>query len=286
MEFFQQPFQAHLDDYLAGRIDEKEMLRRTEWYSRWRFDYRLYQPILRYAREHQIPVIALNLPREITSKVGRQGLQSLSAEERAQIPQDMDRSDQAYRERLELIYRQHPEGGDFENFLSVQLLWDEGMAERAARYLRENPRRHLVVLAGSGHLMYRSGIPKRLNRRLPVKSAVVLNSSGMSVESGMADYLLLSEERPLPPAGRLGIVMGGAPGSVEVASLAPGGAAEEVGIEEGDRILSVDGQAVGSMADVTLVMLGKTAGDRVPVTVMRKGWFGAEQELSFELALR
>jgi uncharacterized iron-regulated protein len=73
MEMFQQPFQPALDAYIAGEISEVEMLRRTDYFERWRFDYRLYRPILRYAREHGIPVIALNLDGEITAKVGKAG---------------------------------------------------------------------------------------------------------------------------------------------------------------------------------------------------------------------
>src|SRR5262249_46857217 len=38
MEMFQRPFQEPLDDYVAGRIDEREMLRRTEYFARWSFD--------------------------------------------------------------------------------------------------------------------------------------------------------------------------------------------------------------------------------------------------------
>ncbi len=55
MEMFQQPFQRYLDDYVAGSIDEQAMLRATEYYRRWRMDYRHYAPILRYAREHGLP---------------------------------------------------------------------------------------------------------------------------------------------------------------------------------------------------------------------------------------
>ena len=59
MEMFQQPFQDILDDYIAGRVDEKQLLRDTEYYRRWRYDFRLYAPILEYARENQLPVVAL-----------------------------------------------------------------------------------------------------------------------------------------------------------------------------------------------------------------------------------
>ena len=32
MEFFQQPFQPHLDAFVAGEIEEKELLRRTAYF--------------------------------------------------------------------------------------------------------------------------------------------------------------------------------------------------------------------------------------------------------------
>ena len=100
MEFFQQPFQPHIDAFIAGEIGEKEMLRRTDYFERWRYDYRLYRPILRYARDHGIPAIALNIEREITEKVGDSGIASLSEEERARIPAEIDRDDEAYRDRV------------------------------------------------------------------------------------------------------------------------------------------------------------------------------------------
>ena len=47
VEYFQQPFQSDVDDYIAGRISEDEFLRTTKYCSRWGFDYRLYAPIFR-----------------------------------------------------------------------------------------------------------------------------------------------------------------------------------------------------------------------------------------------
>jgi len=54
MEMFQRPYQEHLDDYIAHRIDEATMLERTEWKKRWGYDFALYKPILDYAYEHPI----------------------------------------------------------------------------------------------------------------------------------------------------------------------------------------------------------------------------------------
>ena len=56
LEYFQQPFQGPLDAYLDLRIDTPEMLAQTEYYDRWQFDYRLYGPILEFARRRGIPL--------------------------------------------------------------------------------------------------------------------------------------------------------------------------------------------------------------------------------------
>ena len=65
MEYFQQPFQKYLNEDIAGNLTEKALLKATEYYDRWKYDYRLYRPILRYARSHRISLVALNIPQEI-----------------------------------------------------------------------------------------------------------------------------------------------------------------------------------------------------------------------------
>ena len=203
MEMFQQPFQRYLDEYVTGAIDEQAMLRSTEYYRRWRLDFRHYAPILRYAREHELPVIALNVPTELTHKVGHAGL------DRQQLPDDIAPADAAYRERIKKVFDYHPnnEEHDFEHFLEAQLLWDAGMAARAAAFLEVHPDHHLVVIAGNQHLAWGGTIPERLQQRKQVTAAVILNSWHGPVEPGLADFLLLPEERPLPTAGKLGALL-------------------------------------------------------------------------------
>lgn len=288
MEFFQQPFQGVLDAYVAGEISEEELLARTQYFERWRFDYRLYQPILRFAREKGIPLVALNLPQEITKRVGEQGITGLSDEQRAQIPSDIDRGDQAYRERVRAVFAHHPKasGGDFERFLEVQLLWDEGMAERAATYLRQNPGRRLVILAGSGHLEYGQGIPKRLKRRLGLSSAVVLNAGTREVDPAIADYLLFPAPVNLPRAGVLGILLDTEGEGVRAKGFNEESGAEAVGIKVGDRILRIADRPIQTYSDVRIALLGRTPGERVSVAVRRERLVLGDQELEFEVELR
>lgn len=287
MEFFQQPFQGVLDGYIAGELTEEEMLARSEYFERWRFDYRLYQPILHFAREKGIPLVALNLPQEITRRVGDQGISGLSDTQRVQIPQDIDRSDEAYRERVRGVFAQHPKapGSDFERFLEVQLLWDEGMAERAARYLQQNPGKRLVVLAGSGHLVYGQGIPKRLKRRLPVSLAVVLNSCTQGTDPAVADYLLFPEPQELPPAGALGILLDIETDRVRAQGFAEQSGAEAAGIKAGDQILSIADRPIQSYTDVRIALLGRAAGERVPVVVRRDRLLLGPEEIRVEVEL-
>ncbi len=291
MEFFQQPFQAYLDDFVAGRIDTESMLRATEYYDRWRFDYRLYEPIMSFARTQGIAIIALNLAKEITTKVGRDGIDSLSEEQRASLPGTMERSGKQYRERIKIAFEQHPEEtrGDFEHFLEVQLLWDEGMAERAARFLIEHPESRLVVLAGMGHAI-RSGIPARLARRQPAGTiSVVLQGDSHDSSSFRKqddDFILVSKMRELPPAGMLGVMLDTEGARVSVRSFADGSAAEEAGLQTGDRIVELQGRPVSDFASIKMELFGKRPGDTVSVKIERKTGDGSAATHLFEITLK
>jgi uncharacterized iron-regulated protein len=286
VEYCQQPFQSQVDDYIAGRSTEKEFLRATEYYQGWGYDYRLYAPIFRFAREQRIPVRALNVPTALASAVGKLGMAGLSAQQRASLPKEIGPADEDYRSRLRQAFAAHgPAKPDaFDHFVEAQLAWDEGMAESAAAYLNANEGRRMVILAGSGHLAFGSGIPNRLERRTNATYAIVLNS-GDEVEPHMADYLLLSKKQELPAAGILGISLEEKEGEGRIRSLIPGGAAERAGLKKGDVLLEIDGATIKRIADLRLALWDKKPGDRVRVSVRRKGGFGAVTPRTFEVDL-
>jgi uncharacterized iron-regulated protein len=301
MEMFQQPFQGVLDDYVAGRIEEAELLARSEWYERWRHDFRLYRPILQFARAQGLPVIALNVPRELTERVAKLGIDGLGEADRQALPQEFDRSDLAYEQRLREVFAHHPhqDRQEFQRFLEAQLLWDEGMAQRAAEFLVANPEHRLVILAGSGHLMHGYGIPNRLARRLPLRQRVILPAGQVELAPGVADYLLFAGNAELPPAGLLGVRLeepaktGGQDetGSVkegrgvEVAEAIAGGAAERAGIRKGDRILEVAGRTIATYADLKIALLDRPPGETVSVRVGRDVLLLGSQELLLDVTL-
>jgi uncharacterized iron-regulated protein len=289
MEMFQQPFQRYLDEYVAGSIDEQTMLRTTEYFRRWRMDYRLYAPILRYAREHRLPLIALNVPHELTHNVAHVGLDGLSEEHRQQLPANIAPADEAYRQRLKEVFDLHPkeEGHEnFEHFLEAQLLWDEAMAERAAAYLEEHPDHHLVVLAGNQHLAWGSTIPQRLQRRTAVTAASILNSWDGPVKPGLADFLLLPEERALAPAGTLGVLLGDDKDQVSITAVLENGASAAAGIKSGDRITAIDNHAINNITDLRLALWDKQPGDTINVDTVRKHLLLPDKNLSYALTLQ
>ncbi|HEY9665307.1 MAG TPA: ChaN family lipoprotein [Coleofasciculaceae cyanobacterium] len=203
MEMFQRPYQDVLDQYLAGKITEAELVKQSEYEQRWGFSWEYYAPILRFAKTHQLPVLAANTPTEVTRKVARSGLESLTPAERKYIPPLSEiRTDNAeYRKMVQDAYEQHHHTGhsnsdSFERFFTAQVLWDETMAEKIAQFIKANPNYQVVVLAGEGHIVYGYGIPSRVARRLNnkqlVQRSVLLSSSqenSSSTNKAIADFI-------------------------------------------------------------------------------------------------
>jgi uncharacterized iron-regulated protein len=287
VEFIQRPFQADLDAYIVGKIDEREFLKRTEYFDRWGFDFRLYRPIFRFAREHAIPVVALNATREVSEEVAKVGLEAVQTTLREQLPGQIDKSDQTYRKRLQKIFNQHPEatGGNFEHFWEAQLVWDETMAESVARYLSSHADKAMIILAGSGHVEFGSGIPNRVRRRLPdLTMAILITADKPRTKSRVTDYSLISKKEDLPPAPKMGLAMERNDG-VRVKSVTPNGPAATAGIMPADRILKIDTTEVKSVGDVRLALLDKEPGDRITIRIQRKNDADTE-DLTFELVLQ
>jgi hypothetical protein len=59
LEAFSPEGQEHLDNYVAGRLDEKSLLKKTKWESNWGFPWENYRSLVEYARENKIPILAI-----------------------------------------------------------------------------------------------------------------------------------------------------------------------------------------------------------------------------------
>jgi uncharacterized iron-regulated protein len=265
VEWFQQPFQSHLDDYINGNISEAQMLHLTEYYNRWRYDYRLYQPIMQFARKHKIPVIALNASAEVNRAVNEYELDELPENLKSQLPDSYDWSDKAYEQRLRDTFNLHPEfSGKFEDFYKGQLTWDESMAYRAASFLKDNPEHRMLVLAGSGHIEYGSGIPNRVKRHIDIPQVSILITDGRDkLDKEVADYLVISREKTVPANGLIGAFLETIDNRLTITDFSKNSAARDAGIPKDSIIVSVDDNPVNTFADFKIAVLNKKPGDQI-----------------------
>jgi S1-C subfamily serine protease len=145
----------------------------------------------------------------------------------------------------------------------------------------------MVLMAGSGHIAYRWGIPDRLQRRLPdAAMATVVFDAGKDVNEKLADYLVFSPEVELPKAGLLGLYLDTTGEGVKVRNVADDSAAGAAGIKAGDLLVAVDGQPLPTYAALRMAMLNARPGDKVQLTYQRKGLFGEPAEKTVEVVLK
>jgi uncharacterized iron-regulated protein len=84
LEMFTERDQDILDRWVSGKMSERDFV--TVFNENWGIGWGLYQDIFLYARDHGIPLIGLNVPREVTRKVSESGFGSLTEEERKKLP--------------------------------------------------------------------------------------------------------------------------------------------------------------------------------------------------------
>ena len=288
VEWFQQPYQKHLDDYIAGEISEKEMLHRTDYFSRWQYNYRLYQPIIQYARENNIPIIALNAPRELIKALAKSEFDDLPEELKSQLPESYDWSDKDYEQRLRDVFELHPEyNGKFENFLRSQLTWDESMAERAAQYLQDNPETRMLVLAGSGHIVFGSGITNRIKRRIDTEQfSILISEDFLPVSKDIADFMVLSVKQTLGPVGLIGAFLNTEGKLLTIKGFSKNSAVKDAGLKQGSVIIGVDNETVENFADFKFAIINKKPGDTIELHYLDNADEGKKDRKSVSIELR
>ena len=207
LEMFQLPVQPILDQYSAGGIDEATLLARTDWHNSWRHDFAFYRPLLERTLAAGGTIRALNIREPLAQKIGRMGLQSLTPEERAELPElDLGSAEhRAWFEKTVAGVTAHGAAAAA-NLYAAQVARDETMAETAWQWLRSqepNPRQ-IAIIAGNGHCMDLA-VPARLRRRGSQKVLIVQpvleTAAGIetALAEGYSDVLVVHAPLTLPP---------------------------------------------------------------------------------------
>lgn len=208
LEMFERDVQPALDAYLTGEINEEEFLARSRPWSNYNTDYR---PLIEFAKERGIPVLAANVPRRIAARVSRGGLDTLSTlpdHERPYLASEIICPRDSYHERFAAEMQGHP--GMTEavvmRFYQAQCVKDETMAESITEWLSSHPDALVIHMNGYFHSDYGAGIPERVLRRRPGTKTLIL--TGIPVadpvretpvdDPARAEYLLFTRR----PAGK------------------------------------------------------------------------------------
>ncbi len=161
-------YQGALDRLADGTLDADAFAAEIDWKKAWGFPFELYRPIFQAAVDGQARLRALNAPRELVRAVRQKGLDKLSADELRQLP-DLDLGDTLHREWFHGVFASggHPvTASEVDAFYMAQVVWDESMADGAARALADGAEQ-VIVIAGAGHVARGRGIPQRVERRRP-----------------------------------------------------------------------------------------------------------------------
>ncbi len=200
-EMFTRDNQAKLLPWAQMPPGEAAFLEQIDWKGQWGMPFRLYRPIFQVARWHSLPLVALNIPRAWVRQVSRQGPETLTDEQKAWIPR-LDVGNKDHRSVFDALIGGHPlEGPQMDRMYAAQCAWDEAMADAALSWLKEHgrPNEVMVVIAGSGHVMYGQGINWRVTKTTGEKtlSVVCIDAEGpREVSKGLAEFVFSA---PAPP---------------------------------------------------------------------------------------
>ena len=124
--------QLLLDEYLEGTIEARHFEEDATLWNNYATDY---APLVAFAQQHHLPLVATNIPRRYASLVARQGLASLDSLSRVALawivplPVEVDLSLPGYQAMLDMMGGSSGHGGmNAERMAQAQAIKDATMA--------------------------------------------------------------------------------------------------------------------------------------------------------------
>ena len=216
MEMFGWEGQPALDAYLETKESARpEFLERVGWKQNWGGAFEDYEPLVQFAKDQRLPVLAMNPPKTLIRQVVKLGLaQAKEQPEWRQwgMEQETILDDPAYRSRI-LSQLQACHGGgapeDYQTMYDASMVRDEGMAKTVAAAVNRvhaagDPTQGPVVsYTGGGHVQYRLPVPNRVARRVEhgLKQVTIYMATleqdraaelYQSMQEGIADFVWLT----------------------------------------------------------------------------------------------
>ena len=195
-EMLERDNQEALDRYLQGAIDQKGLDTLARLWNNYKTDYK---PLVDFAKTHQLPFVATNIPRQYANLVYKKGIQALdtlpSGEKQwiVRLPFPYDGTLSQY-EKIKKM-----SGHNTENLSMAQAIKDATMAESIWMHLKPNTL--FVHFNGSYHSDYYQGIGWYLKRERPNLRILTIGTTSQAAlkklakeNYNQADFILVVDE--------------------------------------------------------------------------------------------
>lgn len=194
MEMFETDCQVVLDEYLKGQIREKNFRKEARSWS----NYSNYKPLIEFAKEKKIQVVAANAPARYANMASRMGLNSLKALSSTAKsflpPLPYDTATGQYYEKFTNLMSDGKNAGITTNdttkktvsamnsmmpkyILHSQSLWDATMAYSISKIFTNNKSAKVLQLNGRFHSDEGFGIVAQLKKYNPKLKILIISSS-------------------------------------------------------------------------------------------------------------
>lgn len=199
LEMFYTDVQPEIDEYLAGLISEKNFVKESRAWG----NYKDYRPLIEYAKQNGLKVIAANAATRYSNAVTTGGLKVLENFPKTSFnflpPLPIDTARGRYYEKFTETLGGHSMGTM--KIYQTQNLWDATMAWSINKFIKANKAIKVLQLNGRFHSDEKLGIPAKLKQLDP--KLKVLNISSFSDESftnpswekfsQLGDYIIITD---------------------------------------------------------------------------------------------
>lgn len=202
-EMLERDNQEVLNDYLSGKIDEKQLDSLARLWPNYTTDY---APLVDFAKEHKLEFVAANVPRRYAHQVYKKGMESLDSlpeDEKkwiAKLPIAYDKNLPGYQKMMEMMG-----GHGGANLPKAQAVKDATMAESIynayEKAVKTNEEVEVIHYNGAYHSDNYEGILwylKKLNPDLEYRTISTVSQENikelLEENKGKADYIICVDE--------------------------------------------------------------------------------------------
>jgi uncharacterized iron-regulated protein len=199
LEMFHTDVQPAVDEYLAGLISEKNFIKEGRAWG----NYKDYRPLVEYAKQNKLKVIAANAATRYSNAVTMGGLRVLEKFPKTSFiflpPLPVDTAQGRYYEKFTETLGGHNMGSM--QIYQTQNLWDATMAWSINKFVKANKGIKVLQLNGRFHSDEKLGTLAKLAKVNP--KLKILNISSFSNESfakpdwenfkNLGDYVIITD---------------------------------------------------------------------------------------------